>query len=87
MPEASNIHPRARRKSTRRKNLTLIALRINAGMSRVDLERRSGVSRETIRLAELGYVPLNPRIQADIAKELGAKPLDIWPIETQRVAA
>jgi transcriptional regulator with XRE-family HTH domain len=68
-----------------RRNLDLIALRINAGMSRDDLGRRSGIGRETIRLAEAGFVP-TPRVQYALAKAFGQLPLDIWPIEHQRAA-
>jgi transcriptional regulator with XRE-family HTH domain len=73
-----------RRKQLRR-NLDLVALRINAGLSRDDLGRRSGVGRETIRLAEAGFTP-TPRVQFALAQALGKLPLDIWPIERQRVS-
>jgi transcriptional regulator with XRE-family HTH domain len=63
----------------------LIALRVNAGLSREDLERKTGVSRETIRLAELGLVPSTPRVQFAIASSFGKLPLDLWPIERQPV--
>lgn len=66
-----------------RRDLGLIGLRINAGLSREQLGARIGVSRETIRMAEDGFVP-TPRIQFAIAKEFGMLPLDIWPIERQR---
>lgn len=68
----------------RRRNLTLIALRINAGLSRDDLSLKTGVGRETIRLAESGFVP-TPRVQFAIAQAFGKLPLDIWPIERQRI--
>lgn len=67
-------------------NLKLQALRINAGLSRDDLARRTGVSRESIRLAELGFVP-GPRIQFAIADAFDLRPLDIWPIERQRTGS
>lgn len=64
----------------------LQALRINEGLSREDLARRTGVSRESIRLAELGAVP-GPRIQFALADVFGLRPLDIWPLEHQALAA
>lgn len=77
----------SRRKRRRERNLSLIALRINAGLSREDLARRTGVSRETIRLAEEGFTPASPRVQFSIARAFGKLPLDIWPLEQQRAAA
>jgi DNA-binding XRE family transcriptional regulator len=68
---------------TRRPNLKLKALRINKGMGREDLARVTGVSIESIRLAEIGFVP-GIKIQDAIARALGASILDIWPIELQR---
>lgn len=70
----------------RSQNLQLQALRINAGLSRDDLARRTGVSRESIRLAELGYIP-GPRIQFALSAAFDLRPLDIWPLERQRTAA
>lgn len=64
-------------------NTKLFALRIDAGLGRRDLGARVGVSAETIRLAELGFVP-GPRIQAAIAAEFKMTPLEIWPLERQR---
>lgn len=64
----------------------LYGLRINEGLSRADLAFRIGVSAETIRLAEIGFVP-TPRIQFAIAAAFQKRPLDLWPIERQRVAA
>jgi DNA-binding XRE family transcriptional regulator len=75
-----------RKVARRRPNRRLQELRINAGLSPNDLGRRVGVSGQTIRLAEGGYVP-GPRIQFQIAQAFGLRPLDIWPIETQRAAA
>jgi lambda repressor-like predicted transcriptional regulator len=59
-----------------------MSLRINAGLSRADLALRAGVGRETLRLAEAGYLP-GPRVQYAIAHALGCTPLDLWPIEMQ----
>lgn len=74
-----------RQHSQRRKpNTRLYGLRINAGLSRQALGYRLGVSSETIRLAELGFVP-GPRIQFAIAQEFEMQPLDIWPLEQQKV--
>lgn len=67
----------------RQANRELIAFRVNAGLGRRDLARRIGVSHETIRLAEKGWVP-GPRIQFAIAREFGKLPLDLWPIERQK---
>lgn len=64
-------------------HLGLIALRINAGLSRADLALRAGIGRETLRLAEAGYMP-GPRVQFAIAHALDCTPLDLWPIESQR---
>lgn len=74
------------RTAQRKHNRELVALRINAGLSRDDLARRTGVSRESIRLAERGFTP-GPRIQFAIAAAFGRLPLDIWPFEHQRAAA
>lgn len=70
----------------RERNTKLLALRINEGLSRDDLARRTGVSRESIRLAESGFIP-GPRIQFAIADVFNLRPLDIWPLERQRAAA
>lgn len=67
-------------------NRNLQALRINAGMAPSDLAFRAGTSAKTVRLAEAGWVP-NPRIQFAIAGVFALTPLDLWPLETQRVAA
>lgn len=78
-------HRRPRGRAARRQNhLELIALRINEGLSREQLAYRVGVGRETIRLAEIGFVP-TPRIQFAIAGAFGRRPLDLWPLERQRV--
>lgn len=60
-----------------------MALRINDGLSLDDLAAKAAVGRETIRIAEAGFVP-TPRIQFAISAALGRRPLDLWPIERQR---
>lgn len=70
-------------KRRRQPNLTLIALRVNAGHSRETLALRLGIGRETIRLAEAGFIP-TPRIQFALASAFKTTPLDIWPLEFQR---
>ncbi len=67
----------------RRPNLKLQSLRINGGLGRSDLALRTGVSVESIRMAEWGFTP-GPRIQFALAEEFGLLPLDIWPLEQQR---
>lgn len=80
MPAAmSQNRQRGKRKQP---HLRLIGLRVNAGLSRELLGMRIGVSRETIRLAEDGFLP-GPRIQFALASEFGLMPLDLWPIEHQ----
>ncbi len=60
-----------------------MSLRIDRGMSREQVAYRAGVSRETVRLAEAGFLP-TPRVQFAIAKAFGVTCLDLWPIERQR---
>lgn len=60
-----------------------MGLRVNEGLSREQLALRAGVSRETVRMAEHGFLP-TPRIQYAIAKALGSEPLILWPLERQR---
>jgi DNA-binding XRE family transcriptional regulator len=67
-------------------NRELIERRINEGLSTVDLAARVGVSAKTIRMAEAGFTP-GPRIQFEIARVFGCRPLDLWPMERQKVAA
>lgn len=71
--------------SSRRREprMDLIGLRINEGLSREDMAYRLGIGRETIRLAEAGFVP-TPRVQFKIAQAFGRRPLDLWPMESQR---
>ncbi|MBX5461653.1 MAG: helix-turn-helix domain-containing protein [Steroidobacteraceae bacterium] len=64
----------------------LVSRRINAGLSREALALRAGVGRETVRLAEMGFVP-SPRVQFAIAAVFGLEPLDLWPIEMQKALA
>jgi transcriptional regulator with XRE-family HTH domain len=70
----------------RRPHRELIALRINEGLSRRALAHRTGVSIESIRLAEGGFVP-GPTIQFALAEAFGLRPLDLWSIDRQRVPA
>lgn len=63
-------------------NRTLQALRINLGLSPNDLAYRAGISGNSVRSAEAGFLP-SPRTQFKIARELGCSPLDIWPLEVQ----
>lgn len=71
------------RHRTSKANLQLIGLRVDEGLSQEALALRAGIGRETVRLAEAGFVP-TPRIQFAIAKALSLTPLAIWPIEVQR---
>lgn len=73
---------RSRAGRRKRRNLRLAALRINHGLSPNDLARVAGVSGNTVRLAEYGYVP-GPRVQFAIAEALSTEPLEIWPLELQ----
>lgn len=90
---ARSSQQRSRRR--RSPNLKLIELRVNAGLSREQLARKTGLGRETIRIAEAGFVP-TPRVQFALARAfplderdaatLGREthlPLDIWPLEDQ----
>jgi transcriptional regulator with XRE-family HTH domain len=67
-----------------RTHVALISLRVNEGLSREALAYRAGISKETVRLAEAGFVP-TPRVQFALAGVFGMRPLDLWPIETQKV--
>lgn len=80
MPSLSGTSRRPQRRTQR--NTELIALRVNAGLSREMLGLKAGVGRETIRMAEAGFLP-TPRVQFALAKALGSRPLDLWPIERQ----
>lgn len=72
--------------SNRHPNRQLQELRINAGLSPNDLALRAGTSGKTVRMVEAGWVP-GPRLQFQIAQVFGLKPLDLWPLERQRVEA
>lgn len=77
-----------RSQRTRRRRLPnrkLQGLRINAGLSPNDLAYRAGVSGNTVRMAEAGFVP-SPRVQFAIARVFELSPLDLWPLEDQRAA-
>lgn len=67
-------------------NRHLQELRINAGLSPNELAYRAGISGKTVRMAEQGFVP-SPRVQFVLAGVFGLRPLDLWPLERQRVAA
>jgi DNA-binding XRE family transcriptional regulator len=75
-----------RNASSRHPNRQLQELRINAGLSPNDLAYRAGTSGKTIRMVEAGWVP-SPRLQFQIAAVFGLLPLDLWPLQRQRVAA
>jgi len=67
-------------------NRKLQELRINAGLSPNALAYRAGVNGKTIRLAEAGWIP-TPRVQFQIAAVFELLPLDLWPLDRQKVAA
>lgn len=67
-------------------NRELMGLRINAGMTPNDLAYRAGVSGKTVRMAEAGFVP-SPRVQFAITSVFNLAPLDLWPLDRQRVNA
>lgn len=73
-------------KANRVPNHQLIERRINKGLSPVDLADRALVSPKTVRMAEAGFTP-GPRIQLQIARVFDADPLELWPMERQKVAA
>lgn len=68
----------------RHPNRRLTELRLNEGLSPNELGHRAGVSGQTIRMAEAGYTP-SPGIQFAIARVFSLLPLDLWPIDRQRV--
>lgn len=80
---ATTYQGRPARRTRKQPHLDLIALRVNEGLSREQLAYRIGVSRETIRLAESGFLP-GPRVQFALADAFGKRPLELWPIERQR---
>ena len=67
-------------------NRRLQELRLNAGLSPNDLAYRAGISGKAVRMAEEGFVP-SPRVQFAIAAAFDLKPLDLWPLDRQRVVA
>lgn len=67
-------------------NRKLQELRINAGLSPNALGYRAGVSGKTIRMAEAGWLP-SPRVQFQIAEIFELQPLDLWPLDRQKVAS
>lgn len=75
--------PRPAPRRRKQPHLKLIALRVNEGLSREQLAYRVGVSRETVRLAEFGFLP-TPRVQFALADAFSLRPLDLWPIERQQ---
>jgi len=80
---AVHCNPRPTTRRNRQPHVELVALRVNEGLSREQLAYRVGVSRETVRLAEAGFLP-SPRVQFAIAAAFEKRPLDLWPIERQR---
>ncbi len=66
-----------------RPNRRLQGLRINEGLSPNALAYRAGVSGNTVRMAEDGFLP-SPRVQFAIASVFDLQPLDLWPIEDQQ---
>lgn len=67
-------------------NRRLQELRINAGLSPNDLAYRAGVSGKAVRMAETGHIP-TPRVQFAIAAVFDLLPLDLWPLQRQRITA
>lgn len=55
-------------------------------MSPNSLASRAEVSGKTIRMAEAGWLP-TPRVQFQIAAVFDLTPLELWPLERQRVVA
>lgn len=70
-----------------RPNIALFTLRMNEGWSRYQVGRQAGVTAETVRLAEKGLTVPNADTQHRIAGVFGKKPLDLWPLDRQRIAA
>ena len=79
LPRFRLVPTEIRQRGTRRRpNMKLKGLRINEGLGRDDLAIRAGVSRETVRLIENGWVP-GPRVQFGNRQRLRSSSLDIWP--------
>jgi DNA-binding XRE family transcriptional regulator len=82
MRELTQSRPKPKRRKV--PNRRLQELRINEGMSPNDLAYRAGISGNTVRMVEAGYVP-TPRVQFAIARVFELSPLDLWPIDQQRL--
>jgi putative transcriptional regulator len=57
----------------------LLELRERAGWTRVELAKRAGVTRETIRLLEIGERDPGLKLAQRIARALGTVVDAIWP--------
>ena len=68
-------------------NRKLQTLRINAGLSPNELGYRAGITGKTVRAIEAGTVHPTARVQFAVAAVFDLLPLDLWPLERQRVAA
>jgi DNA-binding XRE family transcriptional regulator len=79
----TSVTTRSIRGRARRPHRQLQRLRVNEGLSPNALAYRAGVSGNTIRMAEAGFLP-SPRVQFAIAEVFDLRPLDIWPIEEHR---
>jgi transcriptional regulator with XRE-family HTH domain len=62
------------------RNLTLVGLRLNRGLSPKELAELAGVSAETIRIAERGHIP-SPRVMFALADFFDVEVLHIWPLK------
>jgi DNA-binding XRE family transcriptional regulator len=70
---------------TRKPNLALTGHRLNKGLSPNGLSGLTGVSAQTIRLAEKGHLP-SPRVMFELAQFFEVEVLDIWPLPGQEKA-
>lgn len=66
--------------------MDLIRARLNAGLTPNDLAYKARITGNTVRAAERGFY-INPRSQYAIARALETDPLELFPLERQRVAA
>jgi DNA-binding XRE family transcriptional regulator len=71
----------------RKPNRKLIELRMNAGLSPAQLGARAGISGKQMRLIETGRAHPQARTQFAIADVFDLLPLDLWPLDRQRVMA